>query len=132
MVMKSNYRVLSIAALVGLAGLGATNSAQANEIAEIPTPNAINIALPTPTHGENAGYTLTEITNKTDSSITLYEVINNETKPHYYQYTIKDGASVGKYQNEWGTASGDNNFERDFIGNDWDIYNPTNKFKYCW
>ena len=119
---KKAFKTLSVAALAGVATLSVNATAQASDIAEIPTPNAINIALPTPTHGDNAGYTLTEITNKTDSSITLYEVINNETKPHYYEYTIKDGASVGKYQNEWGTASGDNNFERDFIGNDFGIY----------
>ena len=120
---KKAFKTLSVAALAGVATLGVNVTAQAVDIAEIPTPNAINIALPTPTHGDNAGYTLTEITNKTDSSITLYEVINNEIKPHYYEYTIKDGADVGalNYSN-WGNNTHKEDLKKDFIGNETGLY----------
>ena len=133
MVMKSNYRVLSIAALAGVASLGVCSTAHSADMAEIPTPESINIALPTPTHGDNAGYTLTEISNKTNSSITLYEVINNEIKPHYYEYSIKDGASVGEFRNQdGGQTTGDSNLNRDFVDNTYGVYysyRPANSTK---
>lgn len=59
--MRNSFKLrnLSIAALVGLAGFGATNSAQANE-----TPI-------TPTLGDDASYTLNEISTPTDNSIKI-------------------------------------------------------------
>ena len=113
---SANFKALSVAALAGVAGFASIGVAQATEI-DFQAPEPINISLPTPTHGANAGYTLTEISAPTDTSITMYEVINNVAKPHYYEYSIKDGASVGTYRDAYGTVEGDPNLNRDFIGN---------------
>ena len=85
--MKNSFKLrnLSIAALVGLVGLGATNSAQANE------------APITPTLGDDASYTLTEISTPTDNSITLYKYDNTGiTEAINYEVNLK--------QTEYGTG----------------------------
>ena len=66
MVMKSNYRVLSVAALAGLAGLCATNSAQATE------------APITPTLGDNSIINFNKTDTNSDTTITNYKY-NSET-----------------------------------------------------
>ncbi|MBO5446773.1 hypothetical protein J6A34_04635 [bacterium] len=95
MVMKSNYRVLSIAALAGLASLGVTNSVQAQGYDVLTEPQSINVQMPTPTLGDNAGYVLSEeLTKATEISLTYYSVENGVIVPHYYEYSIKSGAGV--------------------------------------
>ena len=59
-----NFKALAVATMAGIASLGATNSAQANE-----TPI-------TPTLGDDASYTLKEVSTPTDNSITLYKYDN--------------------------------------------------------
>ncbi len=93
--MKNGFKLrnLSIAALVGLVGLGATNSAQANE-----TPI-------TPTLGDDASYTLKEVSTPTDNSITLYkyentgitETINYEVNLKQTEYGSGDNAKYYKW-----------------------------------
>lgn len=115
---KKCLRAIAAAAMTALT----ISTVQADELAPVPeimapVPKTINIPQPAPTHGENAGYILSqELTAPTDTSITLYEVINNEVKPHYYEYTIKEGASVGSYSTDK-PYEGDSNLSRDFIEN---------------
>ena len=113
-------RAIAAAAMTALT----ISTVQADELAPVPeimapVPKTINIPQPVPTHGENAGYILSqELTAPTDTSITLYEVINNEVKPHYYEYTIKEGAIVGSFDAIKNRGDVNlSNLSRDFIKN---------------
>ena len=99
--MKNGFKLrnLSIAALVGLAGFGATNSAQANE-----TPI-------TPTLGDDASYTLKEVSTPTDNSITLYKYDNTGiTEAINYEINLK--------QTEYGTGVNSKDFTVSVLGED--------------
>ena len=117
---KKCLRAIAAAAMTALT----ISTVQADELAPVPEimaplPKTINIPQPAPTHGENAGYILSqELTAPTDTSITLYEVINNEVKPHYYEYTIKEGAIVGSFDAIKNRGDVNlSNLSRDFIKN---------------
>lgn len=117
---KKCLRAIAAAAMTALT----ISTVQADELAPVPeimapVPKTINIPQPVPTHGKNAGYILSqELTAPTDTSITLYEVINNEVKPHYYEYTIKEGAIVGSFDEIKNRGDVNlSNLSRDFIKN---------------
>ena len=75
---KKAFKTLSVAALAGVASLGATNSTMAQD-----TPI-------TPTLGENASYTLKEVSAPIDNSITLYKYDNTGiTEAVNYEVNLK-------------------------------------------
>ena len=82
---KKAFKTLSVAALAGVASLGATNSTMAQD------------APITPTLGENSAYTLNPIAEATDNSITLYKYDNTGiTEAINYEINLK--------QTEYGTG----------------------------
>ena len=115
--MRNSFKLrnLSIAAFTALATMGA---AQANDHVAIPDPKPINISMPTPTLGENAGYVLSEeLAKATDTSITYYSVENGVIVPHYYEYTIKPNSDADKslLVNDDNASEYTKEFNRDFI-----------------
>ena len=75
---KGMLKTLSVAALAGVASMGATNSAKASE------------APITPALGEDSSYTLTQVSQPTDNSVTLYKYDNTGiTEAVNYEVNLK-------------------------------------------
>ncbi|MBQ8668516.1 hypothetical protein IJ472_01955, partial [bacterium] len=123
MVMKSNYRVLSVAALAGLAGLCATNSAQATE------------APITPTLGDNSIINFNKTDTNSDTTITNYKY-NSETgtlSKSLYEIVINKteyGNNEGDISTTYGIETNEDGTAGSFVKNPTTPYGQTITYSY--